>query len=167
MKNKISNIIYMFFRILGSAWLAFIVDWVPLYIYRGTKNDTIFGENLLCSVSGLVFGFLFLTYFQAKDNKSHKYSIRNFLPIACGAVGIHMVSQLLLYFPTKNNYLLAVSGYNFSKLIATGEDNYPTFPAALISALVFGLVYFAAILAGIKIAHKRRNRLLKDLKQDK
>ena len=74
MKEKIANVFLMSLRILASAWLSFLVSIVPLYIWRGTHPNDKFGEDLIMSVIGIIFGFLFLMLFQMRDDSSNRYS---------------------------------------------------------------------------------------------
>ena len=72
----------------------------------------------------------------------------------------------IVYLPTKNNYIIAVLGYHFSCLIGVGANDRPTFLASIISALIFGFVYFLAIITGTSIAQKRQNKFLKTIHKD-
>ena len=164
MKEKIANVFLMSLRILASAWLSFLVSTVPLYIWRGTHPNDNFGEDLIMSVIGIIFGFFFLMLFQMRDDSSYRYSTRDTLLISSGGVGFYILLSIIAYLPTHNNYLIAVLGYHLSRLIGIGKDEYPTILAALASALIFGVTYFLAILVGTKLAKKRQKRFLKDLK---
>ena len=163
MKKNVLRSFFTTFRILGSAWLSFLVSIVPLYIWRSTHIDDKFGENIIMSVIAVLFGFLFVMVFQMKDEQLHRHSKRDNFVTSVGGVGAYMLLCILLYLPTKNNFLIAVLGTNLSYLIATGEDGYPTFFAMFASTLVFGVIYFIAIFVGTKIAYRRQSRLLKEL----
>ena len=167
MKKKISNCFFISLRILASAWLSFLISIVPLYIWRGTHPSDKLGEDLIMSVIGIVFGFLFLMIFQMRDDKSHRYGARDTLLISSGGIGFYILLWIIVYLPTHNNYLIAVLGYHLSRLIGTGADEYPTLLATLASALIFGVIYFLAILIGTKLAHKRQKQFLKDLRKNK
>ena len=164
MKKNVSRSIFTTFRILGSAWFSFLVSIVPLYIWRSTHIDDKFAENIIMSVIAVLFGFLFVMVFQMKDEQLHRYSKRDNFVTSVGGVGTYMLLCILLYLPTKNNFLIAVLGTN---LIATGEDGYPTFFAMFASTLVFRVIYFIAIFVGTKIAYRRQSRLLKELINNK
>ena len=164
MKEKLSSCFLMSIRILAAAWLSFLVSIVPLYIWRGTNPNDKVGEDLIMSVVGIIFGFLFLMLRQKRDEESHRYSIRDTVLISGGGIGIYMLLWIIVYIPTKNNFLIAVLGYHLSCLIGIGADERPTFLASLVSAFIFGAIYFLAILAGTKLAQKRQKRFLKDLK---
>lgn len=166
-KEKISNSFFMSVRILASAWLSFLVSIFPLYIWRATNPNNKVGEDLLMSVVGILFGFLFLMIFQMRDDKSHRYGIRDSLLLSGGGIGIYMLIWFVAYLPLKNNYLIAVLGYHLSCLIGVGADERPTFLASLASALIMGLIYFLAIFVGTRLAHIRQNQFLKDLKKNK
>ena len=167
MKDKISNCFLMSFRVLASAWLSFLVSIVPLYIWRGVHPNNKVGENLIMASIGIFFGFLFLMILQMRDDESHRYSMRDILLISGGGVGIYILLWIIVYLPSKNNYLISVLGYHLSYLIGMGADERPTFLASLASAFIFGATYFLAILVGTKIAHKRQDRFLKGLKKNK
>ena len=164
MKEKIANVFLMSLRILASAWLSFLVSIVPLYIWRGTHPSDNFGEDLIMSVIGIIFGFFFLMLFQMRDDSSYRYSTRDTLLISSGGVGFYILLSIIVYLPTHNNYLIAVLGYHLSRLIGIGKDEHPTLLATLASALFFGVTCFLAILVGTKLAKKRQKRFLKDLK---
>ena len=165
MKEKLFNSFFVCIRILASAWLTFLVSMIPLYIWRGTHSGDESGENLLMSVIGLIFGFVFMMLLQAKDDKSCRYSLRDATFAGGGGVLMYIALWVLLYLPTKNNYLVAALGYNLSCLIGSGADRRPTFSASLLSALIFGLIYLAAFSVGIKIAHIKKKRFLNDIKK--
>lgn len=167
MKDKLSNCFLTSLRILASAWLSSLVSIVPLYIWRGTQPYNKVGEDLIMAIIGIFFGFIFLMILQMRDDKSHRYSKQDALLISGGGIGIYILLWIIAYFPSKNNYLIAVLGYHLSYLIGTGADERPTFLASFVSAFIFGAIYFLAILVGTKIAHKRQKRFLKDLKKNK
>ena len=77
MKEKISKCFLMSLRVLASSWLSFLVSIVPLYIWRGSHPNNKVGENLIMSIIGILFGFLFLMILQIRDDKSHRCSIRD------------------------------------------------------------------------------------------
>lgn len=161
-KEKISYSFFMSIRILGSAWLSFLVSIAPLFIWRGTNPGNDVGEEIIMSVIGILFGFLFLMIFQARDNKSYRCSMRDVLLVSGGGIGIYMHVWIIWYLASKNNYLIAVLGYHLSCLIGIGIDGYPAFLASLVSALIFGGTYFLANLVGTKVARKRYQRFLKE-----
>ena len=167
MKDKISNCFFTSIRVLASAWLSFLVSIVPLYIWRGTHPNDKMGENIIMAIIGIFFGFLFLMILQMRDNRLCRYSLRDTLLISGGGIGIYILLWIIVYLPSKNNYLISVLGYHLSYLIGTGADERPIFLASLASAFVFGATYFIAILVGTKIAHKRQEQFLKDLKKNK
>lgn len=166
MKEKLSHCLFITLRILASAWLSFLVSIVPLYIWRGTHPNNKTGEHLILSLIGLLFGFLFLMFLQMRDDNSHRFGMRDTLFTAAGGIGLYLLLWIIVYLPTKNNFIIAVLGHSLSCLIRSGADGRPTFPAALASALLFGAVYFLAILTGTKIAHKRHSRFLESMKKD-
>ena len=154
MKEKIANCLLLSVRIWGTAWLSFLVSVVPLYIWRGTQSDTV-GENILMSIIGLVSGFLILMLLQMRDDKAHSINLKDLLLLGGGGVGFYIIAWIIAHILTQNNYFIAVLGYHFSCLLGTGTHGQPTFFATLISALMFGVVYFIAIVLGGVIARYR------------
>ena len=155
MKEKIANSFLISLRVYAAAWLTYLASIIPLYIWRGIHPYNEVAEDILMSITGAIFGFLILMRIQMRAENAHHYSTKNTLLMAAGGIGIHMIAGLLLQIPFHNHYVIAVSGYHLARLIAVGSDSYPTFLGALISAFVFGAIYFAAILVGTKLAHKR------------
>ncbi len=166
MKTKFSDFIFVFFRILGAAWLAFLVSVVPLYIWRGNHGSNNRGEEILMSVIGLVFGFLFVLLLQLRDEGARGRSIKDTLTAAGGGIGIYTLLWVLLDLPTKNNFIISVLGSYLARLIGKDADGCPTFAASILAALVFDLVYFLAILLGAVLARKKHLKFLGKLKKD-
>ena len=159
MKEKIGACFLLFLRMLGAAWLAFLISLIPMYVIRGTYHNKEI-ENIVMAITGMLLGFAFLTILQMRDDKAHRHSIKELVALSGGAVGIYILGCILVYLPTKNNFPIAALGYHFSQVIGTDADGYPVFSAVLISALVFGALYFGAILLGSHIARRRHAKLM-------
>ena len=159
MKEKIGACFLLFLRILGASWLVFLISFVPLYIVRGAyHNKTV--ENIVMTIIGMLFGFVVLTILQMRDDKAHRYQTKELVIQGVGAVGIYVLGCILLHLPSQNNYPIAVLGNNFAQVLGTNADGYPLFPSVLISAFVFGAIYFFAFLLGSYIARRRYTRLM-------
>lgn len=164
-KEKISVAFFICLRILAAAWLAFVVSVVPLYAWRLYWPNNEFGENLLLSVIGLAFGFLFLVLFQMRDDNFSRYGVKDAVCLGLGGVTMYIALWLVAYLPSKNNYLVAALGYHLSSLLFVSADGQPTFLGSIASALIFGVMYFIALLLGWKWGRIRKKQFLKDLKR--
>ena len=168
-KSKISNYFFTSLRIWASAWLAFLVSLVPMYIWRGTNNESpdaaLYIEYIIISICGLVFGFAILTLFQAKQDSSERMNFKQSVITACCSSGIYIVVWIIAYLINHNNVWVAVNGIYLACALGTNTDGYPTFAASLLSALIFGVVYICAIILGTKIANRRKTKFLNDLKK--
>ena len=147
-----------------SLWIA-----MPLIlIWRGTNDSSpelaLTVEYAIISVCGLLFGFLLLTLFIAKSDSSERIEFKESLWVALCSVGIYMLAWLIYWVIDQNNVLISVCGLYLGLLLGVNADNFPTLYSQFISSLIFGAVYFLAILFGMKIARLRRERELKDLK---
>ena len=165
MKDKIKHSFYTCLRIWGSAWIAMLVSFIPLYIWRGSRGDER-GENLLIGIIGMIAGFIALMLLQMFNDKARRIGIGDALILAGGGIGIYLVAWVLLYLPYGNNYLVAVCGYHFGCVLGMGEDMRPTFASSIAAALIFGLIYFLALLLGTYLAHIKQNRFIKGMKKE-
>lgn len=156
---------FVFVRIWGAAWLAFLVSVVPLYIYRGTQVNDRHEEDIIMSVIGLVFGAIFLFVLQLHAKMSHRYEQKEAVLTGMIGVGLYVLFCIIMYLPAKNNYLVAVLGVHLSRLIGTGADEAPSFLATLLSSLIFGAAYMASFLTSTKAARKRHQRCLEEMKR--
>ena len=168
-KSRISNYFFTSLRIWASAWLALLVSLVPMYIWRGTNNESpevaLYIEYIIMSISGLLVGFVILTLFQSREDSSERLNFKQSVITACCSSGIYIVIWIIAYLINHNNVLVAVNGIYLACALGTNTDGYPTFAASLLSALIFGVVYICAIILGTKIANHRRTKFLNDLKK--
>ena len=163
-----SNYFFTTLRIWASAWLAFLVSSVPLYVWRGVGNDIeifSFMENLILSICGLLFGFVILTLFQAKEDNSERMDFKQSVITAICSSGMYLGIWLIAYLINHNNIWIAVNGYFLGCAFRVNSENRPTFLASLFAALIFCAVYICAIILGTKIANRRRTKFLNDLKK--
>jgi|GEM_PF-4536391 len=153
-------------KIWASAWFSFLVSIIPLYVWRGgSHSNAELGENLLMAFIGLFFGFLFLTIIQMRSDAAERCSGKEILVQAACAVAIYMIAWIILYAIGKNNFFVAVCGYYFGLILGTGADGRPTFTASLLAAVIFGVIYFFAIILGGKMARDRRAKNLNGMKK--
>ena len=168
-KSRISNYLFTSLRIWASAWLALLVSLVPMFIWRGTNNESpevaLYIEYIIKSISGLLGGFVILTLFQAKQDSSERMNFKQSVITACCSSGIYIVVWIIAYLINHNNVWVAVNGIYLACALGTNTDGYPTFAASLLSALIFGVVYICAIILGTKIANRRKTKFLNDLKK--
>ena len=153
---------FLAFRIWGSAWLAFLVSLVPVYIWRGSYfedfNTKLIGENMIMAGVGIIAGFLILMILHGKSDEAERLSNAEMLRRAGFAVGIFIAVWMLVWALWENNYLIACCGYHLEKLLGLNANNRPTFFSASTAALIYGFIYFSAIVVGTKIAQKRRKK---------
>ena len=167
-RSKMSNCFFTMLRIWASAWLAFLISLLPMYIWRGVNNDIeifSFIENLILSICGLLFGFVILTLFQAKEDNSERMDFKQSVITAICSSGMYLGIWLIAYLINHNNIWIAVNGYFLSCAFGVNSENHPTFLASLFAALIFGAVYICAIILGTKIANRRKTKFLNDLKK--
>ncbi len=168
-KSKISNCFFTTLRIWASAWLALLISLVPMYIWRGTNNESpeaaLYIEYIIMSISGLLFGFVILTLFQSREDSSERLNFKQSVITACCSVGIYVVVWLIAYLINHNNIWIAVNGYFLGCAFGVNAENRPTFVASLLSALIFSAVYVCAIILGTKIANRRKTKFLNNLKK--
>lgn len=150
------------FRIWGSAWLAFLTALIPMYIWRGSYYENfdikLIGENIIIAAVGIIAGFIILMLLHAKSDEAERLSDSEMWKTAGIAVGIYIAVWMLVWALWENNYLVACCGYHLEKLLGLNDHNRPTFSSAITSALIYGFVYFSAIVLGTKMAQKRRNK---------
>ena len=168
-KSRISNYFFTSLRIWASAWLAFLVSLVPMYIWRGTNNESpevaLYIDYIIMSISGLLVGFVILTLFQSREDSSERLNFKQSVITACCSSGIYIVIWIIAYLINHNNVWVAVNGIYLACALGTNTDGYPTFAASLLSALIFGVVYICAIILGTKIANRRKTKFLNNLKK--
>ena len=168
-KSRISNYFFTSLRIWASAWLALLGSLVPMYIWRGTNNESpevaLYIEYIIMSISGLLVGFVILTLFQSREDSSERLNFKQSVITACCSAGIYIGIWLIAYLINHNNIWIAVNGIYLACALGTNTDGYPTFAASLLSALIFGVVYICAIILGTKIANHRKTKFLNNLKK--
>ena len=168
-KSKISNYFFTTLRIWASACLAFLVSLVPMFIWRGTNNESpdaaLYIEYIIMSICGLLVGFVILTLFQSREDGSERLNFKQSVITACCSAGIYIGIWLIAYLINHNNIWIAVNGYFLSCVLGVNAENRPSFLASLFAALIFGAVYICAIILGAKIANRRKAKFLNDLKK--
>lgn len=149
-------------KIWGSAWLAFFISLIPLYIWRssyhGEFDTQILGENIIMSAIGIIAGFFILMLLHGKSDEAERLSNSEMWKTAGITVGIYITMWMLIWAIIENNYLIACCGYHLEKLLGLNDNNRPTFFSAVTAALIYGFTYFSAIVLGTKLAQKRRNK---------
>ena len=156
-------------RIWGAAGLAFLASLLPMYIlrgfYHGDAGTARLAEDLLMTGIGIVFGFLFLLLLQSRRKDTLQRSKTEICLDAAGGVGIYFVMWVLLQLWTKNTYLVAFCGYHLGYLLGVDGKKQPVFWAALVAALVYCCIYFAALLLGCKLANYRARKIYERLQK--
>jgi len=147
-------------KIWASAWIAFFISLIPMYIwriaYKGNYDNKIFGENIIMAMVGLVASFFILMMLHGKSDEAEQLTNSEMWLSAGESVGIYLVVWMLVWAFIKNNYLVACCGYHLEIILGLNENSRPTFFSATASALIYGFVYFFAIVLGTKMAQKRR-----------
>lgn len=149
-------------KIWGSAWIAFIISIIPMYIWRGSYygdfDSKLAGENIIMTAVGIIAGFFILMLLHGKSDEAERLSNAEMWRSAGLSVGIYIAVWMLVWALGGNNYLIACCGYHLEKLLGLDNDNRPTFFSAITAALIYGFFYFSAIVSGTKIAQKRRKK---------
>ena len=168
-KIKISDCFFVVLKIWGCAWLAFfITDILTLiWVLFGGANPKSFDnaqfiEDLIHLIGGLLFGFVTLTLTQSKNDSVERLSLKESITYACCSVGLYVIIWHIAYLLNANNAWVAVLGFFSARLFGVDSNNLPTFPASLISSLLFGAVYIGAIALGTGMARRRRQKNLKE-----
>ncbi len=148
-------------KIWASGWIAFFLSLIPLYIwrgsYRGDYDGRLAGENIIMTSVGIIAGFVVLMLMYGKSDEAERLSNAEMWRDAGLSVGIFMgVWMLAWVFLGGNNYLVACCGYHLEILLGLQENNRPTFFAAVTTVLIYGAVYFFALILGTKMARNRR-----------
>lgn len=160
MKYKIGGILISTLRILASAWLGFLVAFLPLYIFRGTYHnaDAALWEDVLMSAVGIIAGALILMVLTARTDRYEKIDDKQMFIEVGGAAGVYSIAWIIAWFFGGNNYLVSASGYHLSRLIDANEKLRPTFLGMLGGLAVCCAVYMAAIVVGARISRQRNNK---------
>ena len=165
MKKTLASASMSFLRLYGSLWIAFLVSMIPLYILRGQSFESVtqkeLYEKILMSVIALLSTFAALTLLTRAADASERMTKKEALTSAGLAVGFHFFLGAILWLIGKNHFLIAVCGTYLCRLIQTGADDYAGPIGMLLGGFVAAIVYFAAILLGVYLAHHKRARLLK------
>ncbi len=148
-------------KIWSSAWMAFFISLIPMYIWRGIYHGDFdirsLGENIIIATVGIIVGFFVLMLRHGKSDEAERLSNAEMCQNAGLAVGIYIAAWMLVWVIAKNNYLIACCGYHLEIIFGLNADNRPTFFSAITAALIYGFFYFLAIILGTKMAQKRRN----------
>ena len=165
MKKIISNAGTTFLRLYGSLWITFLVSMIPLYILRGQSFESAIQkalyEKILLSVIGLVSTFIVLALLTRANDASAKMTHKEVITSAGVAVGFHFFLGAILWLIGKNHFLITVCSSYLCLLIQTGEDNHAGPFGMLLGGIIAAVVYFFAILLGVHLARRKRERFLK------
>lgn len=153
----------VFWQALGRVWIAalltFAVSIVPLYVWRGSyfgdPNIAHLVEDILMSAVGLVGGFIILMLIQSRREDILEWPKQEIMLDAAGGVGLYLALWIFCGLTVRNNYVVAFCGYHLSNLLIEYLDFEPERLTFILSALVYGPVYFAALLVGPKWAQLR------------
>jgi len=149
-------------KIWGTAWLSFLISVIPLAIWRACDHSSadirITGEGILMSIVGITAGFLILFLLHGRSDDAERLSNREMWLSACTAVGIYLAAWIVLWMIGRNNYLVAALGYHLQVLLAADAGKEPALSSVITAALIYGVSYFSAVIAGTKMAHRRRRK---------
>ncbi len=162
----------VFWKALGRVWIAAMLTlaaaFVPLYIWRGSyygdTGTSLLVEDILMSVIGIVGGFIILMLIQSRREDILDWPKEEVVLDAAGGVGLYLALWIFCGITLRNNYIVAFCGYHFSNLLIERLNFEPERLAFVLSALVYGPVYFAALLAGRKWAQLRARWTCRGLK---
>ena len=160
-KVKIGDIFLTTLKIWGSAWIAYLIAMVPLYIWRGIYHEPEFaarGEHIIMSLVGAIVGFVALLLIHGRSDAAERMTDKDMWQHALYSVGIYIIAWMPLWIIAENNYVVATCGYHLIHLFAFGPDGQPTVASALLAALIYGVFYMRAIVLGTKMARRRRTK---------
>jgi formate-dependent nitrite reductase membrane component NrfD len=155
-KTLLADGFLSFAYMYGSAWIAFLISMIPMYIFRGTYHNSTnkeLYENLLRMSIGLIVSSVSLILrYRSGDSVGKKTAKEAFFSALIGG-GFYW----LLWVICGGIYVIAVDGYCLAVLIGKHSNGNPTALGATISATVFCSVYVGAVLLGSYFARKKRN----------
>ena len=155
-KSIIGDGFLCFAYMYGSAWIAFLISMIPMYIFRGSYHNSTnkeLYENLLRISIGLVISSISLILrYRTGDGVGRKSAKEALLSALIGG-GFYW----LLWVICGGIYVIAVDGYCLAVLIGKHSNGNPTALGAIISATVFCSVYVADVLLGSYLARKKRS----------
>ena len=155
-KSMLSDALLCFVSMYGSAWIAFLIGMIALYIFRGVYHNSAtreMYENLLGMSIGLLISFALLVLrYRSQDGIGKKTAKEMTISALIGG-GIYW----LLWVISGGIYAVAVNGYYLCVLIGRQKNGNPTAPGALVGATVFCAVYIAAVILGSFLARRKRN----------
>lgn len=162
----------VFWQALGRVWIAALLTlgaaFVPLYIWRGSYygNPGIsrLVEDILMTAIGIIGGFIILMLIQSRRKDILEWPKQEILWDAAGGVALYLALWILSGIVLRNNYLVAFCGYHLSNLLIERLDFEPERLAFVLSAMVYGPVYLAALIAGRKWAQLRARWTCRGLK---
>ena len=162
----------VFWQALGRVWIAALLTlgaaFVPLYIWRGSYygNPGIsrLVEDILMTAIGIIGGFIILMLIQSRRKDILEWPKQEILWDAAGGVAFYLALWILSGIVLRNNYLVAFCGYHLSNLLIEWLDFEPERLAFILSAMVYGPVYLAALIAGRKWAQLRARWTCRGLK---
>ena len=118
------------------------------------------------TAGGLIFGFLFLMLFQSWRNDTLYRDREEIRTDAIAGVALYATACFVMHLFTHNNYLFAFCAYNTASLMAENAKHQPKTWAVLITSVLYGLVYVAALLVGPKLAQRRAKRIFEHIKEN-
>ena len=150
-------------RIWGAALVTIAVAVIPLYLWRGNyyadSDVSKWVEDVLMTIIGLIGGFVSLTLIQSRRADILLLSLPEVILDAIDGVVIYSALWIFFGVTILNNYAVALCGHYLSHFLIEMLNIEPERPVYILTALVYALVYFAAMLAGPEVARRRGQRI--------
>ena len=164
-KALLKDSFFTMLTMYGAAWLGFLADSVPLYIFRGAYHgdNRATVERLIAGGFALAATALILILFHRTRDRAERLTARRAVSEAGIAAALYAAIQILFRLIAENTYLVSVNVTYISALFGTAESghyltSYPTLPASVIGAFISCTVYFLATALGMRLAVRRRKK---------
>ena len=154
MKKYLGRILENLFKVLGAAWVGFLIGSIPLYIIRANsvpKNT----ENVLFGIIGGVGAIVTLFLFFKWEGRKREFRVATPKEIVLYSVAPTIIWALLGSLFAPNPFLILTTTASLC-LGVSGVDAVVdlTFFQPFPYALLFAVFYSAAIFGGYMYGHR-------------
>ena len=154
MKKHLSTIGFNLLKVLGAAWVGFLISFIPLYIIR-FSSVPINTENILLGIIGGIGTTVTLFVFFKWEGRKREFRTANPKELAMYSITPTLIWALIGSLFKSNPFLILTNTASFCMGI-TGIDRisecafFQPFPYALL----FSAFYSAAIFGGYMYGRK-------------
>lgn len=159
-----------------AGWLSKWIAMIPGYIYRGSfpaQDAATRGtaETLIMGIGGVLIAALLLTIYHRATDRAERLTLQNAWQEAALSAAVYALLQFLFGALLWNNQMIAHCAYWLSMLFGTRMDplysvERPTVLGFLLSALISCTLYMLATVWGMRLAAKRRQRAVEEMKKE-